>query len=130
MKVQSLSGKLNEIEDKPSKFPMKNKDACRSNIQYECGQIIKSFFGFDCILEDVPVPDHNFYLDFFLPNRKLAFEVQGRQHDEFVPFFHKNKKGFQQAQQRDSDKAKWCRVNNIELFSVHSTAELKELFNG
>ena len=45
----------------------------------------------------------------------LAVEVHGRQHYEFVPYFHKSKAGFIKSLARDEDKKDWCEVNNIKL---------------
>ena len=55
------------------------------------------------------------YLDFLIPNVKIGVEVHGRQHYEYIPFFHKSKAGFLQAQSRDRTKAEWCEKTQIEL---------------
>lgn len=56
--------------------------------------------------------------DFFLPNYNLAIEYNGRQHYEFVKFFHKNEEGFKQSIQRDKKKKEYCDKNNIELLII------------
>ena len=50
-----------------------------------------------------------------MPSISLAIEVHGRQHYEFVPFFHKTKSDFLLARKRDRDKAEWCNLNNVTL---------------
>lgn len=55
------------------------------------------------------------YLDFFIPNLKMGVEVHGRQHFEYIPFFHKDRMGYAKAQARDRDKKQWCEINDIEL---------------
>ena len=59
------------------------------------------------------------YLDFFIPNLMLAVEVHGRQHYEYVPFFHKTKAGYLKARARDEDKKEWCELNNINLIALN-----------
>lgn len=123
MKLLKLNGESFSFTSKASEFPLKPKELCRSNIQYECGQLLKKLFPSESILEDVPLPD-GFYLDFFIGSRKLAIEVQGRQHDEYVPFFHKNKKGFIASQTRDYNKEQWCDLNGIILYKVKDKEDL------
>jgi hypothetical protein len=79
------------------------------------------FNGYN-ILEEVKLPGSRdpakksvLYLDFFIPNIKIGVEVHGEQHYKYVPFFHKSKAGFLQAQTRDRIKAEWCELNSIEL---------------
>ena len=45
-------------------------------------------------------------------------EVHGRQHYEYVPFFHVNKLGFVKSKLRDSDKREWCEINDIEFVEL------------
>jgi hypothetical protein len=67
------------------------------------------------IFEEVTLPGCGLYLDIFLPSISLAVEVHGRQHYEFVPFFHKTKADFLLARKRDRDKLEWCNLNDITL---------------
>jgi hypothetical protein len=128
MKFISLNGSITDIKIKPSDYPIRSKEACKSNIQYECGQILKSYYPNDIILEEFYLED-GFYIDFFLPLRKIALEIHGRQHFEFIKHFHGSPQGFKQSQIRDKNKIKWCEINNIQLYSVESVLELKELLN-
>lgn len=123
MKVILLDGTPAEIETQPSKYPMRSEDSCRSKIQYKVGQLLRTKFPFDPILEDVPLP-LGLYIDFFLPKRRLAVEVQGIQHNEFVGHFHKNQRGFINSKDRDSRKAEFCRINNIKLITCDNYEDL------
>lgn len=128
MKIRGLDGKEYVLDLRPNKNKLKDKEICRSNIQYECGQLLKQRFPYDTILEEVHLPgSNNLYLDFLLPTRKLAFEIHGKQHDEFVPFFHNSRKEFHASQGRDINKEKWCILNNIELYVIRSITELNQL---
>jgi hypothetical protein len=68
-------------------------------------------------------------LDFFLPQRMMAVEVQGIQHFQMNPFFHKTKADFENQKKRDVDKSFFCELNNIELIAIKSVEELREMFN-
>lgn len=130
MKVTGLDGKQYKLDTRQTQYPMRSQNACKSNIQYECGQVIKSVYDSDIILEECYIPSEKCYLDFFIPARMIAFEIQGNQHDEFNPFFHKTKVNFLKAKNKDWVKKEFCRVNDIELIEVRSVDELKELLCG
>lgn len=59
-------------------------------------------------------------LDIFITVFRLAIEIDGRQHTEYTPFFHKTEMEFFRAQQRDSQKEEWCKINGITLVRLKS----------
>ena len=90
----------------------------KSSFHLKTREILKERFPTHQILEEVSIPilpKLNLYLDFFLPLRKLAVEVQGQQHFTFNPFFHKTQAQFRQQLKNDRIKKEWCDLNNIEL---------------
>ena len=127
MKVRDTKNKEHHLDVRQSSYPLKSQKACKSKIQYNCGQLIKQKFPLETILEEVPLPGENLTIDFLLPTRKIAFEVHGRQHDEFVAHYHKDQRGFLNSQSRDNRKQLWCDINEIELYIVRSEEEMKEL---
>lgn len=126
MKIIGIDGKEHKMDIRQSQYKMRSESACKSKLQFECGQIIKKVYPFDMILEEVPLPSTNLRADFFIPSRKIMFEIQGGQHEEYTPFFHKNKKEFRNSQDRDSLKRVWAEMNNIKFIEVSSIEELKE----
>ena len=56
--------------------------------------------------------------DFFIPEFKLYIEVQGRQHTNFVSFFHKSLRSFRQQKLRDEYKTAWCSEQGFVFFEV------------
>lgn len=64
----------------------------------------------------------------------MAFEYHGRQHDEYVKFFHGTKAGFNRQKATDSRKQKIADLNDITLivlrendFKDWTVEELKEI---
>lgn len=57
-------------------------------------------------------------LDFYIDELKLAAEVQGLQHYEFVEYFHKTKDDFDSQKIRDEKKRIICRNKNILLIEI------------
>jgi hypothetical protein len=109
-------------------WPMKSKAACRSKIQYQIGQLILGKYPLDPILEDITIPDTRLSLDFYLPQRKIAFEIQGEQHSEMNPFFHDSIQDFEDQVRRDEIKELFCELNNIRLVKLHSIKEAEKYF--
>ena len=114
---------------KPSQWPLKSEASCRSKVQYATGQLLLERFPLDPILEDVTIPESRLSLDFFLPQRKLAVEVQGSQHSELNPFFHKKRTDFHRQIGRDEDKRFFCDLNDIVLVTISNPDELLEILN-
>lgn len=57
-------------------------------------------------------------LDFYLPELQLAVEYDGRQHQEYTPYFHHTQDGFLEARQRDRRKEELCAQQGITLLRV------------
>jgi hypothetical protein len=119
MRVQDLSGRTHVLNLKGYQVSLDDTRQ-RSNLHLKCRSLLYQIFPLDIICEEVPIPGESLFLDFLISVRKIAVEVQGSQHDEYVPFFHKNdKNNFSKAQKRDKRKASWCSLNNIRLVTLN-----------
>jgi hypothetical protein len=99
----------------------KGKVDNRSSLHLKARSLITQQFPTMQILEEVPIPlrrSETLYLDFYLPLKKICFEVHGEQHFKFVPFYHANILAFKKAQKRDHDKQEWCEINGIQYVSL------------
>ena len=120
MKFKCLDGTEVKIEIKPSD----HCDNSRSEIQRKVGARLRELYPRQVILEEFTIPKTRLSLDFLIPRLNLAYEVQGRQHDEFVAHFHSSVEGFKAQKKRDKYKQEWCDLNTIELVEVRSLKEL------
>lgn len=88
-----------------------------------------------------PWGDHGktLYLDYYLPAIRLAVEADGRQHAEFVTFFHRSVAGYERSQSNDNAKDRWCADNGITMIRFSHKEKItqeslrlkiKELSNG
>lgn len=66
-------------------------------------------------------------LDFYIKELQVGIEVQGRQHFEFLPKFHKDIAGFQAQQDRDLRKADLCTQLRISLYYIRYPSRLMDL---
>lgn len=57
-------------------------------------------------------------LDIYIPYLNLAFEYDGKQHYEYIPYFHKSLDVFKMSKIRDKNKNKLCKINNITLIRI------------
>jgi hypothetical protein len=124
MKLKTLAGHEIEVKISPGKNRERTLDQCKSKLQFEAGARLREFFPGQIILEEFKIPKERLFLDYFIPNRKVALEVQGAQHFKFNPFFHKNVKDFQKSQERDRKKVRWCQINDIKLIIVREPSEV------
>ncbi len=67
------------------------------------------------------VTGHNLELDCYNDQLKLACEYQGRQHYQYVPYFHRNKEAFYNQKYRDELKKIYCSAHGIHLLIVPYT---------
>jgi hypothetical protein len=65
-----------------------------------------------------PRTGRNLELDCWCPEKKIALEFQGRQHNEFPNRFHKTREEFEDSIRRDLIKKDNCRKNGVYLIEV------------
>ena len=104
----------------------KGKITNKSSLHLQARQLITNAFPTLQILEEVPIQlrkNETLYLDFYLPLKKICFEVHGEQHYKFVPFYHTTILNFLKAQKRDREKQEWCDINNIKYIALAYNTE-------
>lgn len=119
MKMFDIEDKQVTVDVKQSTYPVKFTH--RSNIQKLVAEVVSDIFPRDVILEDFIVPGSQKSVDFFIPRRSIVIEVQGRQHDEFVPFFHgkqETSNKFVKQKLADAQKRHWTEINGFTLIEI------------
>lgn len=127
MKFIDTKGREHSIDIRPSRWQVKAEGAGRGKFQTLVGSILEELFPGDIVLEEFPCCGERLFLDFFLPRRKLAVEVQGRQHREFVAFFHNTMADFKAQQKRDKVKEEWCKINEIKLVKIDTGSDEEKI---
>ncbi|MDX1472364.1 MAG: hypothetical protein R3213_12765 [Flavobacteriaceae bacterium] len=97
--------------------PVSSHRPNRSELHLAVRNFLHNAFPADVVMEEVAIPG-NLWLDFYLPDRKIAVEAHGRQHFEFVQHFHGNRMGFALSKHRDRVKSEWCADNQITLIEI------------
>ena len=79
----------------------------------------------------IKVGRRTLYIDAYIVSLKIAFELDGRQHEEYVPHFHGDVSGFERGQENDRLKEQWCKDHNVKLirFRHNEQPTVKRLRN-
>jgi hypothetical protein len=126
MRFKTLTGATRTVK-KAKNFLIDWDGKSRSKIQYNAKQFLKKYWNNHIVFEEFPVAGTKLSLDFYNANKKIAVEVQGRQHTKYVPFFHgKNKINYLNQLKRDRDKLNFCELNDIQLVEIYDGDELSE----
>lgn len=126
MRFKTLTGATRTVK-KAKNYLIDWDGKSRSKIQYNAKQFLKKYWSNHIVFEEFPVAGTRLSLDFYNANKKIAIEVQGRQHTKYVPFFHgKNKINYINQLKRDQDKLKFCELNDIQLVEIYDGDEVTE----
>lgn len=127
MKFKTLTGSIKGIKQ-PKKHLIKWKEKSRSKRQRLVKLFLQEYWKDHIVFEEFPVAGTRLTLDFYNANKRIAIEVQGRQHTEYVPFFHRTKTNYLSQLRRDQQKLDFCQLNNIHLIEVYDGDELTKSF--
>ena len=104
-----------------------------SSLHLRARLLLKTMFPYDVVGEELVIPgikteinNRPLLLDFYIHSIRLALEIQGRQHSEFVSFFHGNKLEFFRSKRLDNLKRQWCVINHITIIELpHDFSDLE-----
>ena len=106
--------------------------AVRSEYHLAARKLLVELYPTLVILEEVLIPirrSQNAYLDFYLPLRKMAIEVQGESHFKYIPYFHHTLNAYMKARRRDEEKKEFCDINGISLIYFNWNETIDEWRN-
>ena len=129
MRFKTLNGGVRAVS-KAKKRLIKWSGPSRSKRQRLTKLFLKKYWKHHIVFEEFPVAGTKLTIDIYNANKKIAVEVQGRQHTKYVPFFHgKNKANYLNQLRRDQDKLEFCKLNNITLVEIYEEDNIdQELF--
>lgn len=116
MKLKLLNGKIRDFKVTDTLIDW--TDDSLSEFQLECKNLLEPYWKRDIVCEEFRLFGR-MSLDFFNVTKRIAVEVQGRQHSTYVPFMSGSRLGYLSQIQRDMKKQKWCEINDIQLVEIH-----------
>lgn len=98
-----------------------------SKLQKEAKSIIYKYWHSDFVYEEFPVAGTRLTFDFYNASKKIAIEVDGKQHFQFNKHFHSNsRQKFLDQLRRDDVKERFCEINNITLHRVLEGKDIQQ----
>ena len=91
----------------------------RSQLQSKVKKFLQPYWKSHIVFEEFPVYGTRMSVDFLNATKKIAIEVNGKQHSEYVPFFHGSRFNYLKAIKRDVKKAEWLASNNYSLIEIY-----------
>ena len=129
MRLYNLKGKLQS--KLVSKYLIGWNKKSRSKIQFKVKQFLKPYWENHVVYEEFPVYGSRMKVDILNATKKIAVEVNGRQHSSFNAFFHNNSRAKYLASiKRDVEKREWLEKNGFTLIEIEEdeVAQLSEEF--
>lgn len=90
----------------------------RSKFQARVKSFLRPYWENNVVFEEFPIVGTRLTLDFYNANKRIAIEVQGRQHTKYVEFFHSDRINFLHQLKRDRNKERFCELNKIKLVTI------------
>ena len=125
MKFKTLYGKEKPLRN-PHRYKIKWNGKSRSKFQRTVKTFLYPYWRYDAVFEEFRVLGTQLTLDFYNHTRKIAIEVQGAQHLEFVKHFHKTRANFLRQIRRDDKKMDFCKINNIDFLQIYPDDKLSQ----
>ena len=117
MRLLNINGKF--VSRNVSRFRIDWEKKSRSKIQKKVKDFLKDYWENHVVYEEFPVYGTRLKVDFLNATKKVAIEVNGRQHNSFNSFFHKNSRSkFIDSIKRDLQKAEWLESNAYHLIEI------------
>ena len=102
-----------------AKYLIKWNKKSRSKIQFKVKQFLKGYWENHVVYEEFPVYGSRMKVDILNATKKIAVEVNGRQHSNFNSFFHNNSRAKYLASiKRDVEKREWLEKNGYTLIEI------------
>ena len=117
MRLFNINGRLQKKS--VSKYLINWNKKSRSKIQFKVKQFLKPYWENHIVYEEFPVYGTRMKVDILNATKKIAVEVNGRQHSSFNAFFHNNSRAKYLASiKRDVEKREWLEKNGYTLIEI------------
>ena len=117
MRLLNINGRLQKKS--VSKYLINWNKKSRSKVQFKTKKFLEPFWKGHIVYEEFPVYGSRMTVDILNATKKLAVEVQGKQHGEFNKFFHSNSRlKYLEGIKRDIKKAEWLENNGFILLEI------------
>ena len=128
MKFKTLNGKERYLKN-AKKYLINWEAQSKSKLQWNVKQFLIPYWKYDIVFEELRIVSTRLSLDFFNASKKIAVEVQGKQHLTYTPYFHgTNRQNWVTQLKRDDLKLDFCLTNGIKLIEIYETDALSKAY--
>ena len=118
MRLYNIYGK--SVTKNVTKYLIDWDGKSRSKLQFNVKQFFKKYWENRIVYEEFPVFGTRMKVDLLNATKRVAIEVNGDQHSQFNPFFHKNSRAnYLNHIKRDVKKAEWLDLNSFMLIEIY-----------
>ena len=117
MRLFDTNGRL--IDKPVNKYFINWNKKSRSIVQFKTKKFLEPFWHTHMVYEEFPVFGCLLKVDILNLTRKIAIEVNGKQHEEFNSFFHRgNPANYLRGFKNDYKKMLWLQKNSFTLVEI------------
>lgn len=129
MKFKTINGKERFLKNARN-YAVNWEKGSRSKVQFRVKRFLYPYWKHDIVFEEMRIVGTRLSLDLYNANKKVAIEVQGKQHQTYNEFFHgSDRQKWLSQLKRDDLKLQFCLTNGIKLVEIYEDDELSvELF--
>lgn len=127
MKFYDSYGKLRNLKN-AKKYLINWENESKSKFQKIVKDFLYPYWKDDIVFEEFRIVGTRMSLDFYNANKKIAIEVQGKQHTRYIKYFHKNRLKYLDQLKRDQQKLDFCEKNCIKLIEIYDAKEANASF--
>ncbi len=118
MKVWNLKGRA-QVLIKTHEYLIDWKKDGASKLETKFKELIFPYWRNQIVLEQLRIPGSLLRIDFLNCTKRLAVEINGPQHGEYNPHFHRGSEvNFRASIRRDINKILWCEENDIKVLEL------------
>lgn len=122
-----LKGRRKTVKT-PTKYLIDWEGKSLSKFQKAAKDFLYDYWHNMYVFEEFPLVGTRQHFDIFNATQRIILELDGPQHNKFVPFFHGNRLKFTEQIKRDLMKDEFCERNNITLVRINNVSEINEQF--
>jgi hypothetical protein len=125
MRLLNINGSL--VNKNVRKYLVDWESKSRSKLQFKFKQFLFPYWKNHIVYEEFPVYGSMLKVDILNATKKIAVEIQGKQHESFNEFFHGHSRfKYLQSIKRDVKKERWLELNEFKFLELYES-DLKNL---
>lgn len=116
MRFKTFNGKF--INKNYNKYRIDWNKQEKSQFQTDVKLFLKPYLYNHIVYSEMPCLHTRLRIDIYDATSRMAYEISGRQHQNYVEFFAKSRSGYLNQIKCDMLKLRFCEINNIKMIEI------------